>query len=60
MPSSRIVACDQDITRINSTAPESEGIRLRKVEATARGVPASSVAAVPAAAPAVAHQPGGA
>ena len=37
MPSSRIVACDQDITRINSTAPESEGIRLRKVEAAARG-----------------------
>src|SRR5271169_6353702 len=34
MPSSRIVACDQDITR---TAPESEGIRLRKVEAAARG-----------------------
>jgi hypothetical protein len=33
MPSSRIVACDQDITRINSTAPESEGIRLRKFEA---------------------------
>jgi hypothetical protein len=38
MPSSRIVACDQDITRINSTAPESEGIRLRKVEAAARGL----------------------
>jgi hypothetical protein len=29
--------CDQDITRINSTAPESEEIRLRKVEAAARG-----------------------
>ena len=37
MPSSRIVARDQDITRINSTATESEGIRLRKVEAAARG-----------------------
>jgi hypothetical protein len=37
MPSSRIVACDQHFTRINSTAPESEGIRLRKVEAAARG-----------------------
>jgi hypothetical protein len=37
MPSSRIVACDQDITRINSTAPESEGIRMRKVEAAAHG-----------------------
>jgi hypothetical protein len=37
MPSSRIVACDQDITRINITEPESEGIRLRKVEAAARG-----------------------
>ena len=37
MPSSRIVACDQDITRVNSTAPESEEIWLRKVEAAARG-----------------------
>jgi hypothetical protein len=35
-----IIRCDRDVTRINTTAPESESMRLRKVEAAARDVDA--------------------